>query len=559
MQQSSKPRFLVTCVLTAVVAPFLGACGQSADSVGGNDPIGTVKDDLFVRSTAIWTQPSIPVCWETSGFASEKAIARDEVEGSWGSETGASFSGWGACTGGTGPIRIAIADATPNTPFLGSNIITADPGMTLNFTFAKWPCSYSEGICIDGTAGHEFGHALGFAHEQDRSDTPASCNQTSPKDPSQDQYGDTNYESWDQRSIMNYCNPLWNNFGRLSPTDIAGASQFYGGPRSISAIPWSGGQLAFYRGTDGALYQQLAYDAGGGILWDRGGYLTSDVAVVSMSTNRWDAFARGGEGDLWHIAGSGVTAGNWEDLGINFQGSPSVISRGNGSMDVVVRGNDNAVWHRAYVPTKGTGSWRAWESLGGNIQGTPVLASWAPNRLDVFARSYDGSLAHQWAVGPQSNPTWGTFESLGGLLYGIPAAMRFVNPAGVAGVVVYVRGTDQGLYQQYYDGIWHGWQGPLVANIAGNPTVQWDGAETVVGYRNANGTLGLFWWAPGQWIASESVSGFTFGASPTMTLTGQSIGIFARGTDNALWRIAGTGTTSPGSWSQWMSFGGSFK
>ncbi len=113
-------------------------------------------------------------------------------------------------------------------PFSGP-AIAGDPGLLFG-----GHCNYLQDItrqeCIENVAVHEFGHALGFYHEQMREDTERTvadlhCN----LEPGfRDGGADTYVGPWDEESIMSYCKVNPNYQGYLSRIDTYMVQAFYG-------------------------------------------------------------------------------------------------------------------------------------------------------------------------------------------------------------------------------------------------------------------------------------------------------------------------------------------
>lgn len=226
-----KPALFFTAFAMALCAAPSAGCLAGPDDVDvdpGAERVAEDESELYVSSGDIWGS-TIPVCWENPSQAN--AVEREWVHmaavNSWQAQSNVKFTGWGACSGPLASgLRIRIADEGPHTEGLGDDLDGVPSGMVLNFTFNNWStgCQSMRQFCIEAIAVHEFGHALGFAHEQNRSDTPSWCDQEQGSD------GDTLVGAWDVDSVMNYCNPDWNGNGELSTTDIQGVRQYYGAP-----------------------------------------------------------------------------------------------------------------------------------------------------------------------------------------------------------------------------------------------------------------------------------------------------------------------------------------
>jgi hypothetical protein len=232
-----------------VLAALLhGACAYEAvEGEAFDDEVAVTNEPLYVKGTRLWPQnKAIPVCWETfdADSATERGWVQDAVQRSWEAASNVRFTGWGQCAATSKGIRIRVADEVkaPHVLSLGTGIDGVASGMSLNFTFLNWGEScylYGEDErqgCVRSIAVHEFGHALGFAHEQNRPDT----NTTTCTNEPQGEDGDTLFALWDLSSVMNYCNPSFNNNGELSAADAAGARALYG-TRKVSNFGYQAG------------------------------------------------------------------------------------------------------------------------------------------------------------------------------------------------------------------------------------------------------------------------------------------------------------------------------
>jgi Astacin (Peptidase family M12A) len=171
----------------------------------------------------------IYVCWENSNSDSgkERQEVQEAITNTWRRNSKLEFKGWGQCEEKSSGIRIYVSDSGPHTLGLGRQLDGVNHGMVLNFAFKKWgdACDISaqkRDYCIKAIAVHEFGHAIGFAHEQNRPDKPGDCLQPSENENA------TMLTPYDPHSVMNYCNEKYNNDGMLSELDLDALHQVYG-------------------------------------------------------------------------------------------------------------------------------------------------------------------------------------------------------------------------------------------------------------------------------------------------------------------------------------------
>ena len=183
--------------------------------------------------------------------------------------------------------------------------------------------------------------------------------------------------------------------------------------------------------------------------------------------------ARGSQLDLFRLgpdntlcrkhSGDGITWGNWEKLGGMLASGPGAVSLRSDHMQVFARGVDGALWYLTYdggdwEREENEYKWRRLEAPAGiELASRPAAIASGANQVTVYVRGSDDAL-WQNAYNAGSGG-WGGWESLGGTLDSGPAAVSHDGQ-----IDLFAR-TKAGLVQRnhYEGGSWGGWVpfGPL--------------------------------------------------------------------------------------------------
>ena len=211
--------------------------------------------------SAIWKGNNIPVCVDATLSPDEITTIRASLASTWEAVSLIRFTGWHLCDESFIGVRVTSDDSNPRTVFLGYSEHMSwfkQPNLYMNFTFKRWypecPLVYIEAVCVETIITHEFGHIIGWGHDQNRPDRPFWCKS--------DQYpanGNANFLNYDPSSVMNYCNPIWSGLGKLSIGDILTAQTYYG---NLPSLETGTGELII---TDANGYKATMVYIGGGV------------------------------------------------------------------------------------------------------------------------------------------------------------------------------------------------------------------------------------------------------------------------------------------------------
>jgi hypothetical protein len=354
-----------------VIAVAMAGCVESVPTYS------ETSDALWGFEAKKWPRRPINVCFEGNNQARDMEWVQEFVEASWGSEAGVSFKFTHtpcARVRGERDIRVAL---TPQPASCGG--VTGGDSSQYGTDLDDLPSGLKVSACpqskddvkelLRGNTVHEFGHALGFIHEELRSDKPvaeAECGLLHV-------FEGTYLSRYDNNSVMNYCADARQN-GYLSHLDIEGSHNWYAAAFPISAVSANA--------TDSGFFARLS--PAGNIIYQpmpTFGHIPITPPLVNLG-------APPSVAGTPFAAASAPAGASWgtDRFGVK------------GRLDVIVLTKQGTIAHRSRPST--TAVWTPWADLGappsanppgfeGSLTGQPVLVARAPGLLTVLSGYLD--------------------------------------------------------------------------------------------------------------------------------------------------------------------------
>ena len=515
-----------TKLAEALLLVSIAACGIEDEST----ETSTDTQDLYGLGTVArsWGDTNgavVPVCWEDPDAHLDIQIrVREILRETWESYANISFTGpepslpfgglWGACSETAGRrIHVVFSEETN---FRGKTFTSNGGAMVILIADRALGENYER---FRYEVIHEFGHALGFAHEQQRPDNFVNGIAMQCGKPKTDEdyinyapaYGGINLTpTYDVNSIMNYCNPAPGYLQDLSLGDIRGVRAAYG-RRDVKGDIYqidSDDQLHWYRHdgrTDGSL--SWGYPSGNvvGTGWSFKDVFSSgesDGILYTVNDNNeleWRRHDGRVDGNFRWAFGSGNVIGygwNFTQLfgagsGVIYGISPYVPAHPSeviGGGWIQASGGD-LKWYRH--TGREDGSYR-WGTGSGNVVGT---------RWDVFQKVFSGGNGVIYAVTPYV-PAHPSEVIGGGWIQASGGDLKWYRHLGQgdgtfrwapgSGTVV---GTGWGAFKEVFSG-----GDGVIYGVNSDDELVW--------YRHDGRNTGTFSWAPGS--GSVVDSGWTF-------------------------------------------------